>query len=249
VSESFNRIVVFTDGAAKGNPGPGGWGAVIVTPAGDVTELGGRAAEKTTNNRMELTAAIEALSELRDTSGAVAMYTDSTYVIEGIRGWIFGWRKRGWKTAAGGDVLNRDLWEQLDALVAARGKGGVAWHYVRGHAGTPGNERVDEIADGLAQGREIALYRGPLIGYSCAILDLPSDTVVPRRPSTGDRRDESRSKAPYSYLSVVDGELARHSTWADCERRVKGRTGARFKKAMSQADEAAILRDWRIDEH
>ena len=110
-------IVVFTDGAAKGNPGPGGWGAIIVTPAGEVTELGARAAATTTNNRMELTGAIEALSELEGVPGPVAIYTDSTYVIQGIGGWIFGWKKRGWKTAAGADVLNRDLWEQLDALV------------------------------------------------------------------------------------------------------------------------------------
>src|SRR5262245_15129287 len=158
-------IVVFTDGAAKGNPGPGAWGAIIVTPDGDVTELGGRAAGRTTNNQMELTGAIMALAQLRDVPGALAIYTDSTYAIQGIRGWIFGWRKRGWKTAAGGDVLNRNLWEQLDELVRARGKWGIEWHYVRGHAGIPGNERVDEIADGLAQGREIALYRGPLVGY------------------------------------------------------------------------------------
>lgn len=239
-------IVVFTDGAAKGNPGPGGWGAIVVTPAGDVTELGGRAAETTTNNRMELTAVIKALSEVRGVPGAVAIYTDSTYVIQGIRGWIFGWRQRGWKTAAGGEVLNRDLWEQLDALVTARGKGAIQWHYVRGHAGTPGNERVDEIADGLAQGQPITLYRGPLIAYSCAVLDLPSDTVVPPRKATAAPRD-SRSKTPYSYLSVVDGQLARHRTWAECERRVKGRAGARFKKAMSPTDEAAILREWKIE--
>ena len=244
----INPIVAFTDGAAKGNPGPGGWGAVIVTPAGEVTELGGRAAGTTTNNRMELTAAIEALSELRGAHGTVAIYTDSTYVIQGIGAWIFGWRKRGWKTATGGDVLNRDLWEQLDALVAARGKGAVKWHYVRGHAGTPGNERVDEIADGLAQGLPITLYRGPLLGYPIAILDLPSDTVVPSRTPSAGGRGDSRTKAAYSYLSVVDGELARHATWAECERRVKGRSGARFKKAMSQADEAAILREWRIEQ-
>jgi ribonuclease HI len=238
--------VVFTDGAAKGNPGPGGWGVVIVTPAGEVTELGGRSAETTTNNRMELTGAIEALSELRGVPGALAIYTDSTYVIQGIRAWIHGWRKRGWKTAAGGDVLNRDLWEQLHELAVARGRGTVEWHYVRGHTGIPGNERVDEIADGLAQGLEITLYRGPLLGYPCAILDLPSDTVVPARTATAGSRSGSGS-TPYSYLSVVDGELARHATWADCERRVKGRSGARFKKAMSQGDEAAILRDWRIE--
>jgi len=175
------RIVVFTDGAAKGNPGPGGWGAIIVTPAGDVTELGGRAAGTTTNNKMELTGAIAALSALRGVPGALDIYTDSTYVIQGIRAWIFGWRKRGWKTAAGADVLNRDLWEQLDDLVRARGKAGIAWHYVRGHAGIPGNERVDEIADGLAQGQAIDLYKGPLLTYSLPVLDLPSETDVPAR--------------------------------------------------------------------
>lgn len=244
---SEQPIVVFTDGAAKGNPGPGGWGAIIVTPDGEVIELGGRAAGTTTNNKMELTGAIMALAQLRDVPGALAVYTDSTYVIQGIRGWIFGWRQRGWKTATGGDVLNRDLWEQLDELVRARGKGGIEWHYVRGHVGIPGNERVDEIADGLAQGGDITLYRGPLAGYSHAILDLPADTDVPAR-SPSSAKSGSRSKGtPYSYLSVVNGELARHSTWADCELRVKGRAGARFKKAMSAADEAAILREWNID--
>jgi ribonuclease HI len=238
-------IVVFTDGAAKGNPGPGGWGAIIVTPAGEVAELGARAAMTTTNNRMELTGAIMALSELRNVPGKLAIYTDSTYVIQGIRGWIYGWRKRGWKTATGGDVLNRDLWEQLDALVSARPKGDIAWHYVKGHAGIPGNERVDAIADGLARGEAVTLYRGPLLGYEHAILDLPSDTDVPVRTSPPAGSSSPKAK-PYSYLSVVDGELARHATWAECERRVKGRAGARFKKAMNQADEADILRDWRI---
>jgi ribonuclease HI len=176
----------------------------------------------------------------------VAIYTDSTYVIQGIGGWIHGWRKRGWRTASGGDVVNRDPWEQLDALVAARGRRGVEWHYVRGHAGTPGNERVDEVADGLAQGREITLYRGPLVGHPRPVLDLPSDTAVPARTSPAAGRAAPASK-PYSYLSVVDGQLARHTTWADCERRVKGRPGARFKKAMSPGDETAILRQWGIE--
>ena len=238
-------IIVFTDGAAKGNPGPGGWGVVIVTPEGQVTELGDRASGTTTNNKMELTGAIKALTELCGVPGPLAIYTDSTYVIQGIRGWIHGWRKRGWKTATGGEVLNRDLWEQLDSLVAARGRSGVEWHYVRGHAGTPGNERVDEIADGLAQGREITLYRGPLIGYPLAILDLPSDTAVPARTSPASGRATAAAK-PHAYLSLVDGQLARHATWADCERRVKGRPGARFKKAMTAGDEAAILRDWGL---
>jgi ribonuclease HI len=241
-------IVVFTDGAAKGNPGPGGWGVIVVTPEGQVTELGGRA-DHSTNNRMELTGAINGLAECQAVPGPVAVYTDSTYVIQGIRQWIWGWRSRGWRTATGTEVLNRDLWERLSSLVDARGKGGIAWHYVRGHVGTPGNERVDEIADGLAQRRDIQLYRGPLSGYALPILELPEDTDVPaRRAGSAGRPSSSGSgKSAHSYLSVVDGTAMRHATWAECERRVKGRSGARFKKATSPTEEAAILRGWNID--
>ena len=244
VDVSALPITVFCDGAAKGNPGPGGWGVVIVTPDGEVTELGGRNAH-TTNNRMELTAAIEALAHVQRLTGPVAVYTDSIYVIKGIREWIWAWRRRGWKTAEGNDVLNRDLWERLSAVVDARGRSGVTWHYVRGHNGICGNERVDEIADGLARGMAIDLYRGPLLRYDRPILDVPDDTTVPpRRASDAARRPTG---TPHSYLSVVDGKPMRHSTWADCEERVRGRSNARFKKAMTPADERAILRDWGID--
>jgi ribonuclease HI len=243
---SERPIVAFSDGASKGNPGPGGWGVVIVAPDGAVTEVGGHAAH-TTNNKMELTGAIAALGQLEDTPGPVAIYTDSTYVIKGINEWIWGWRRRGWKTAEGHEVLNRELWEELARLVEARGKGAIAWHYVRGHVGTPGNERVDEIADTLARGGEIDLYCGPLTTYGRAILDLPADTTVPKRSASSAARGKSSAK-PHAYLSLVDGELMRHSTWAECERRVKGRSGARFKKAMDPAEEVAILREWQIDE-
>jgi ribonuclease HI len=242
---SEHRIVVFCDGAAKGNPGPGGWGVVIATPEGQVTELGGGVAH-TTNNKMELTAAIEGLTAISDVDGPVAVYTDSSYVIKGITEWIWGWRRRGWKTAEGADVLNRDLWQALDAVASARGKGAIAWRYVRGHSGIPGNERVDAIADGLARGLPITFYRGPLVGYTVPIFDLPDDTSVPKRrdAAAGGRSPKS---AAYSYLSLVDGTPMRHSTWADCERRVKGRSGARFKKAVSAADESAILRGWQVN--
>jgi len=236
-------IIVFTDGATKGNPGPGGWGAVLVTPDGQVTELGGHSPH-TTNNKMELTGAIRALEYLRQVDGSLAVYTDSTYVIRGIREWIWAWRRRGWKTADGSDVQNRDLWEEMYALVASRGKGGIEWHYVRGHVGTPGNERVDQIADALARRAHVDLYTGDLSGYGLAVLDLPSDTSVPTRTQGAPRRDKA---AAHSYLSVVDGTPMRHATWADCERRVKGRSGARFKKAVDPADEAAILRSWGLD--
>src|SRR5579871_6174978 len=113
---TVHPIVVFTDGAAKGNPGPGGWAAVIVVPKGRVIELGG-GASTATNNQMELTGAISALERLADTRGPIAIYTDSTYLIKGIREWIWAWRRRGWKTAEGADVLNRDLWERLSRAV------------------------------------------------------------------------------------------------------------------------------------
>ena len=240
------RTIAFTDGAAKGNPGPGGWAAVIVRPDGRVTELGG-GDPHTTNNKMELTGAIRALAHLADVPGAVAMYTDSTYVIKGIREWIWGWRRRGWKTAEGADVLNRDLWEDLLQLVTARGKGSIEWHYVRGHVGTPGNERCDEIAVAFSRASRVDLYDGAIGGYPLAILDVPDDTSVPAR-STSTPAGGSRTRTvAHSYLSVVDGTPMRHATWADCERRVKGRSGARFKKATSAADEVAILRAWQVD--
>jgi len=239
------HVIAFTDGAASGNPGPGGWAAIVVRPEGHVTELGGGEAH-TTNNRMELTGAIRALDHLRHTPGRAEIYTDSTYVIKGIREWIWAWQRRGWKTAEGSDVLNRDLWEHLLQLVSGRGKGALTWHYVRGHDGTPGNERCDEIAVAFSRRQRVELYDGPLVGYPLAIMDLPEDTSVPTRSSTGSAA--RRSKAPaHSYLSVVDGQPMRHATWADCERRVKGRSGARFKKATSPAEEMAILREWHID--
>lgn len=237
-------IIVFTDGGAKGNPGPGGWGVVIVTPDGLVTELGG-GGSPVTNNQMEITSAIQALAYLRGTAGALEIYADSTYVIKGITNWIWGWRRRGWKTAQGGDVLNRDLWERLSSEVDARGKDTIAWHYVRGHTGVPGNERVDEIATAFALKEGIDLYEGPLGEYPRPILDLPDDTTVPRRTPASTPGQPRR--AAYSYLSVVDGVPQRHATWPECDRRVKGRSGALYKKAMSATEEAAILRAWQFD--
>jgi ribonuclease HI len=238
------RAVVFCDGAAKGNPGPGGWGVVIATTDGWIIELGGNALH-TTNNRMELTAAIEALSHVRDMPGQVDVYTDSTYVIKGIREWIHGWKRRAWMTIEGTPVLNRELWQRLDELVAQLPRGSLRWHYVRGHVGIPGNERVDAIADALARGASVTLYSGPLSGYALPIFDVPDDTSVPVRNGAAARTASPKGSA-YSYLSLIDGQPRRHATWAECESRVKGRSGARFKKAMSAADEAAILTSWGV---
>jgi ribonuclease HI len=134
-------VVIYTDGACKGNPGPGGWGAWLRWGEHEKELFGGE--PLTTNNRMELTAVIEALSALKR-STAVAVYTDSEYVKNGITTWIKGWKNRGWRTADNKPVKNQELWQRLDALVSQHQ---VSWHWVRGHTGDPGNERADELAN------------------------------------------------------------------------------------------------------
>lgn len=233
-----DRIIIFTDGAAKGNPGPGGWGAII-HDGETVTELGG-AAPATTNNRMEMEAAIRSLEAVRSTSLPVLIHTDSTYLIQGITQWIHGWRRKGWKTAQGGEVLNRDLWERLDALVKGRGST-VRWAHVPGHAGVPGNERADAIASESALGNTIGLYRGAADLYPVDLNATQAVTAAARSP----RKRTSNGKA-HSYLSLVGGVAQRHQTWTECEQRVRGVSGARFKKAMSREDEAAILATWGV---
>ena len=135
------RVVIHTDGACRGNPGPGGWGAVL-RYGRRVRELKG-AAERTTNNRMELTAAIEALRALKRPCAA-SIHTDSQYLRKGILEWMPQWKRRNWRTAGRKPVKNRELWEELDRLI---GRHEVEWHWVKGHSGDPGNERADELAN------------------------------------------------------------------------------------------------------
>lgn len=138
------RVEVWTDGACSGNPGPGGWGAVMKSNGHEKDLSGGEAL--TTNNRMELIAAIAALEALKRPS-TVDLHTDSQYLRGGIMGWIHGWKKNGWKTSARKPVKNVDLWQRLDAL---REKHEVRWHWVKGHAGNEANERADQLArDGM----------------------------------------------------------------------------------------------------
>jgi ribonuclease HI len=139
-------VVIYTDGACKGNPGRGGWGAWLQAGGHEKDLCGGEAL--TTNNRMELTAVIEALVSLKR-SCDITIYTDSEYVRKGITEWIHGWKLRGWKTADKKPVKNADLWQRLDALRALHQ---VDWRWVKGHAGDPGNERADALANRGAAG-------------------------------------------------------------------------------------------------
>jgi len=138
---TLKHITVYTDGACKGNPGPGGWGAWLRSGEHERELWGGE--PLTTNNRMELTAVIEALSAIKVRS-QVTLYLDSEYVRNGITSWIHNWKRRGWKTADGKPVKNVDLWQRLDTLTQAHA---IEWRWVRGHAGDPGNERADALAN------------------------------------------------------------------------------------------------------
>ncbi len=138
---AVETVRIYTDGACKGNPGPGGWGALLAFGANERELFGG--VPQTTNNRMELTAVIEALIALKRRC-RIELYTDSKYVMDGIKEWLPQWKRRGWKTAANKPVKNVDLWERLDGLVGGHE---VHWHWVRGHDGHPGNERADALAN------------------------------------------------------------------------------------------------------
>lgn len=230
----MNKITIFTDGASRGNPGPGGWGSVVVTSE-NVMELGGREND-TTNNRMELTACIGGLASLKsNTEESITINTDSSYVINGITKWVKGWIRNGWITKTKDEVSNRDLWEKL--VNVSEGKN-ISWEYVGGHSGVVGNERCDEIATSFADKTEIELYNGSLSDYSIKdILDLS------QKVEKVSKKSHSKAKA-YSYVSRVDGKIQTHQTWAECEARVKGKSGTRYKKAISKEQEEEIIAEF-----
>ncbi len=175
----MNSVIIYTDGGCKGNPGPGGWGAVV--RCGEVVReiSGGELA--TTNNRMEMRAAIESLATL-ETRSEVCIFTDSQYLKNGITQWISGWKRKGWLTAAKEPVKNVDLWKRLDALVAQHR---VTWKWVKGHAGNADNERCDGLAN-----REIAKLKQP-----------PSKVTPPTKTTT------FKNPTPSPALTLQQGNL------------------------------------------
>ncbi|QDL56790.1 ribonuclease HI [Rhodoferax aquaticus] len=140
----MNQVTIYTDGACKGNPGPGGWGVLMQSSDGSKKEIFGGEKE-TTNNRMEMMAVIQALTALKRPC-TVVLHLDSQYVLKGITEWLAGWKAKGWKTASKQDVKNVDLWKRLDLLVTQAGHV-IDWRWVKGHAGDPGNERADALAN------------------------------------------------------------------------------------------------------
>jgi len=230
------RPIAYTDGACLGNPGPGGWGVRILYPDDTVRELGGRAAA-TTNNRMELQAAIEAL-QLLHSSPQVAIFTDSRYVIDGLTKWLPAWRRRGWLTSTNTPVKNRDLWMALERLQHP----GVRWQHVRGHSGDPNNERVDTIARACAAGTCPALFCGPagtpadpVIAAPATALSTPATRVCQHAPGA-----DQRTPGPARYISIVHGNVAIDPDWTTCAARVRGVPGARYRKVRTPEELAAF---------
>lgn len=254
------EIRIVTDGACRGNPGPGGWAALIIRD-GRVEEIGGYEAH-TTNNRMELRAAIEGLR--RVVPGLpVQVITDSTYLLNGITKWIRGWQLRDWQTKLGTPVENRDLWEELAELSGKH----VQWKHVYGHRGDPENERANAIAQAYAAGRQPP-EAAPYVATSPETQPV---APLPAQPEEGDRQPSETSssvtqlpetrpgrsssllkriaaarRSPITYLSLVNGELCRHKTWDACKERVHGVSNARFKKCKSAEEELATVEGWGV---
>lgn len=230
-------ILIFTDGSSRGNPGPGGWGAIVLND--DIAhELGGREMG-TTNNRMEMMAVISALESFerdlphQQTGSEITLYTDSAYVLNGITRWVKGWEKNNWKTSTKDDVLNKDLWQKM---VEATSHKNINWQLVKGHSGTAGNERCDIIATSFADNDPVVLYNGSRERYGI-------DISINPKPGLGLGKSKSKSKA-YSYVSQVDGVVQTHKTWEECKARVNGVSGAKYKKSTSPSDEEEIIKEF-----
>ena len=275
-----NRVLIFADGASRGNPGRGGFGAIVVSGlsenfnsnagALEIRELGGKS-DMTTNNKMELCAVISGLKYcnkvgLNNGQTEFTIYTDSKYVMNGAKAWIFGWAKNGWKTKSGEAVKNQELWEPLADLIKDKK---INWMLLPGHAGVVGNERCDQIATEFADstvanmGGGVKLFEGSFNEYLERKLveksiDTPVDTsklldvfynpdlikiAKDDKALHGTKKSGSSTKA-FSYVSKVDGKLHVDKSWSDCEKRVKGKKGALYKKAVSMNDQENISRDF-----
>lgn len=202
-----------------------------------ITEVGGYK-ERTTNNEMELRAVIEALKLVQDSDTTCEIYTDSKYVVEGSTGWVFGWLKNGWKTKAGSDVLNKELWQELLPLLQ---KTKIQWNKVPGHVGIIGNERADTIASDFAANGTFDLYAGSKQEYGFDISDTSYDKEKAAARSAAKKRSSQKA---YSYISMVDGVVQTHQTWGECEKRVKGKSGTKFKKSLDAGNEKEIIKEF-----
>jgi ribonuclease HI len=248
-----NEIIIYTDGSSLGNPGPGGWGSVLIFPDGKVTELGGREKEST-NNRMEMTAAIKALEEIskrKPKAKTIRIYTDSSYLLNGITMWVYAWQKNNWLTKTKEAVLNKDLWEELFRLdFSLKTKYELSWEKVSGHSGVHLNERCDAIATSFAGNNTTILFTGnfknyeKLFGPIRQAQGVQSSTL--NKTISKNQKPKSKGRVAYAYISQVGGKIHSDKTWGQCEHRVKGKSGARYKKVFSKEEEQDLIAEWTL---
>lgn len=240
----MKKIIVYTDGASRGNPGRGGWGAIVVDPNGYSWELGD-SASRTTNNAMELSAIAAALQSIIDNAlhdAQIYIYSDSSYALDGIQGWVFGWQRNGWQTKDGNPVKNKGIWQELISLQKEIGAKKLHWNHVPGHADIPGNERCDKIATDFADGVSPNLYSGPTSEYD---VDFTPPTQADLAKAATRKKKKKSKKGGY-YLSFVRGECRVHKTWGECEQMVKGVSGAKFQKVADAEEESEVRAKWGV---
>ncbi len=239
-----DELIIYTDGASRGNPGKGGYAAIIV--AGEmVMEIADRKAHAT-NNQMELAAVEAVLSDSGALSwdGPVTLYSDSMYVINGITKWVHGWQRNGWITSTKTPVENKSQWEHLLKLTKEYGKR-LSIEKVKGHAGDLYNERCDDLAVKAALGTDQKLFSGSLKDYRTFLQEEGFDETTMKAKATTTKKSSS-DKPVYSYVSLVNGIVNADKTWAACEKRVKGVKGAKYKKVFSKEEETELMQDWTL---
>ena len=247
---SKKELIIYTDGASRGNPGPGGWAAVIL--AGDVCmEIAGNAT-RATNNQMELAGVEAVLSDSGALSwdGGITLYSDSMYVINGLTKWAKGWERNGWITSTKTPVENKSQWQNLLVLMKEYGSR-ISIEKVKGHAGDLYNERCDELAVAAALGKNPVLFSGSAKNYK-SFLDENGysassvKATAAKGNSASKSTSENKGKVAYSYVSMVNGIVHADKTWAACEKRVKGVKGAKYKKVFSKAEETELMQDYTL---
>lgn len=237
-------VTIYTDGASRGNPGPGGWAAIIMDDK-KVVELAG-SQNPATNNQMELMAAQEALLYVKKhfPKKTIMLHADSAYVLNGLESWIYGWRKNGWITATKKPVENRAQWEILSELKDFFGNN-LELIKVAGHSGHLYNDRCDELAVAAALENPFTLFSGTLSNYEKQLEKEKPKSPQKKAPSKSATK-KSDAKA-YSYVSCVDGKVFADKTWATCEMRVKGKKGAKYKKVFSKEEETNLVQEYTLD--
>jgi ribonuclease HI len=236
----MKTLTIYTDGASRGNPGPGGWGAVILVDGYAMEIAGG--VKHATNNQMELQAVLEVLSDsgAKAHKGPVVVYSDSSYVVKGLTSWVYGWEKKGWVTMAKTPVENKSIWQELLVLLKEYGDR-LSVEKVKGHDGDLYNERCDELAVAAALGKKETHFKGSQKDYDKFLVEIGT-TVKKSAP----KKKKKETGPAYSYVSFVNGKVYADKTWKECEARVKGTKGAKYQKVFSKAEETGLVQDYTL---